>query len=136
MFIVTRKNNFEDYNFVYRMFDDIVTDICRADCLFNDLKEDSNFHSKYDKETKEHLIDVIVPGFKKEDLSIEYINDKIIIKGDLKDNKNDLLKNSICYEKNIKNLDIESVKTKLSNGVLEIRYKEKNNAIKFEIKES
>jgi HSP20 family molecular chaperone IbpA len=132
--LLTKRDSFSD--FIDQIFNDVFN---HSDNLHLYRLSEQNFSVDYNKDTKEHSIALLVPGFSKEDLSIESDSDKIIIKGEIKDNKKGLInENKIHYEKSVRNLDKDTIEAKLENGILEIKYKEKENKDlnKIEIKGS
>ena len=99
------------------------------DGFFNDYRYDQVRSPKYNviENEKEYVVAMEIPGFKKEDISIEHKDDILTISG-----KNDYSKNSEGYFNSFENLEInksfylpEDVETKtidanLKNGILAI----------------
>ena len=99
------------------------------DGFFNDYRHDQVRSPKYNviENEKEYVVAMEIPGFKKEDISIEHKDDILTISG-----KNDYSKNSEGYFNSFENLEInksfylpEDVETKtidanLKNGILAI----------------
>ena len=121
-------------NFMQRFFED---DFWHDD-FFNFLEDrwnmpsltpSKNFATKaYDKfvdeKTGEKVLQVGLPGFNKEDISIGLDGDTIFIKGEMKnEDAKKFYKNSISYSTVDSNIDSESINASLENGILEIRYK-------------
>ena len=79
------------------------------------------------KETQNTYIDIVLPGFNKDEISINIENEQLIIKGykeEKTENNNDYYKKTI----NIRNFEqrfeitteIENINAKMENGILKI----------------
>lgn len=105
--------------------------------LFNDLFDvfDNNFwlnrnfsdyhHTpasyNYDEETKDHVITVQAPGFKKEDINIEVDNRGITLKGEINDKR--IGEKKFHYEMKKFGIDSKTVDASLEDGILSIKFK-------------
>lgn len=109
MFITRYNPNILNYS-----FDDIFGD------FFNDKKE--YFSLQQDDETKEFYFEVELPGVKKSDTKISVDEKKLYISAERKG------KRAFNYEKTIllpKNLDPESCRVTLEDGIMKILFKER-----------
>lgn len=108
--------------------------------IFNDFFNDSWLTYKeienqdpanyyLDDETGEYVINAQIPGFAKEEINIEVDENGLKFSGEL---KNDDIKKKIgnkkfSYLMKVKNIDDKSIDASLENGILEIRFKKKEN---------
>jgi HSP20 family molecular chaperone IbpA len=77
-----------------------------------------------DEETGEKVLQIGLPGFNKEDIEIGLDGDAIFIRGEIKNEEaKKFYKSSVSYSTIDSNIDPESIKASLDNGILEIRYK-------------
>lgn len=134
--IQKREDDFLDF---YNMFDDFFNDrfperrTTRKDSFKMDIKE---------KET-EYLVEAEMPGVKKEQISIDYNDDRLIISVKQQDEINEEKENYIHRERRLssmqrlvylKNMDVEKIKAKLEEGVLKITVpKKEEDKGKYEI---
>ncbi|MBP2026792.1 HSP20 family protein [Acetoanaerobium pronyense] len=134
--IQKREDDFLDF---YNMFDDFFNDrfperrTTRKDSFKMDIKE---------KET-EYLVEAELPGVKKEQISIDYNDDRLIISVKQQDEINEEKENYIHRERRLssmqrlvylKNMDVEKIKAKLEEGVLKITVpKKEEDKGKYEI---
>ena len=79
----------------------------------------------YDKETDENVISLSLPGFTKEDISVEINKDMLVISGEIKNEKTKkfISQNKFSYSYSTNNIDVEDIKASMENGILEIRSK-------------
>ena len=84
-------------------------------------------HYFYDEENKQHVITAEVAGFTKDDIDIEIDERGIIISGEIKDEKlkERLGEKKISYIMKQENINPKDVEASLENGILEIRFKQK-----------
>jgi HSP20 family molecular chaperone IbpA len=80
---------------------------------------------EWDKENEEYNITISVPGFNKEEIKITVDSKGLIITGEIKDEKikTQLGERKISYVFSKYDLDPESVKAELINGILSIKLK-------------
>jgi len=94
-----------------------------------DLKASSYYQEPanyfFDEETKEYVINVQAPGFKREEIEIETDPTGISINGEIKDEdvKKRIGSKRFSYKMKRLGIDSESVQASLENGILEIRLK-------------
>lgn len=97
-----------------------------------------NLKEKNFDETKSHyLLNVDVPGFKKEDISVEFLNGTLIVSG-----KKDVFNGSSKQSRSVKksfplNFDVDSskIEAKVEDGILYLAIPKGNNSsTKIEIK--
>ena len=93
----------------------------------------------YDKDANEYVISLSLPGFTKDDISVDIENDMLVIKGEIKNEKTKkfISQNKFSYSYSTNNLDIDTIAASMENGILEIRskpIKELNITKKIEVK--
>lgn len=98
------------------------------DRFFDDqLNVDTNTNASYsyDDENKEHVITVLAPGFKKDDIEIEVDNSGLIISGEIKNDntKNKIHRSKFNYVMRKKEIDPDSIQGSLEDGILEVKFK-------------
>lgn len=102
--------------------------------IYKDLEGKSASYDNYlthgyihkDEKTGENMLLFEVPGFGKDDIEVKADNGKLIINGELsEDKKKNLGDKTIKFKRDIKDLDAESVKAGLKDGILEIKFKYK-----------
>jgi HSP20 family protein len=81
--------------------------------------------SDWNKETGNHQIWIETPGFSEEEISIELEGDKLTISGELKNEEiiKKIGSKNFSYYMHKKNLDPESIKATLKDGILEVGFK-------------
>ena len=97
---------------------------------------ESNHNFYYDDENKEHVMSILVPGFKKDEIEIKINNKGISIKGEIKEeNKKGFGNRKVNYFFKREEIDSNSVKASLEDGVLSLRFKtiSENSIKKIEI---
>lgn len=111
------------------LFNRVEKDFFNFDDYF--FKDVIDSHEYLDKETDESVAEVSVQGFKKDEVSIELEQDLIRISGK-KDESNSKWKsvNNFNYVKYLSNVDPDSIKAKIEDGILELRWKYKDKVIK------
>ena len=126
------------------IFDDFVSSFSKgADRIFT--KQSVNYNTTEDK----YEINVVIPGFKKEDISIEFVDNIIVITANSKtDDKADSTSNASNKRSSItqskvkqsvkipRDINPEEITTSLENGILSItvpRNKDVKSAKKIEI---
>jgi len=138
MLVLRRKNE------LVNQFDEMLD---YFDSIFNNMFFSSTFDTddfikmreEYNKENKEHSITIAVPGYTKEDISVEIKDDIMKISGKIKNEKAKSFysSESFCHSRKIKNLDPKTVNVTLKDGLLSITYKLKEelqtDTIKIEI---
>jgi HSP20 family protein len=79
----------------------------------------------YDKDSGEYVISMSLPGFTKEDISVEIENDMLVIKGEIKNEKTKkfISQNKFSYSYSTNNLNVDTTNASMENGILEIRSK-------------
>lgn len=106
--------------------------------IFNDIEGGYNMPYKFIYDTYEHkgdfYIELMLPGFKKEDIKIDYDDKKINIK--IERNKNeefDYYKNNSFFGKATETFKIhfepESIDAEFNEGVLRLKLKKKESNI-------
>ena len=76
----------------------------------------------YDDETQTQNIQVAVPGFTRDDLSIEVQDDQLVIKGDHSNNtETNHFKEQFVKRLSIENVDIDNIDANLENGILNLK---------------
>ena len=93
----------------------------------------------YDKDTNENVISLSLPGFTKEDISVEIDKDMLVIAGEIKNEKTKkfISQNKFSYSYSTNNIDVDNINASMENGILEIRtkpLKKINLSKKIEIK--
>ena len=125
---------------IRRSYSDLFPSVRNTNSLMNRFLNDDfwNFNSiftddfpklesdrYYDKDTNEYVISLSLPGFTKDDISVEIENDMLVIKGEIKNEKTKkfISQNTFSYSYSTNNLDIDAIKASMENGILEIRSK-------------
>ena len=93
----------------------------------------------YDKDTNENVISLSLPGFTKEDISVEIDKDMLVIAGEIKNEKTKkfISQNKFSYYYSTNNIYVDNINASMENGILEIRtkpLKKINLSKKIEIK--
>ncbi len=96
-------------------------------------KEESHksnrFHVDISENDKGYLFEIDMPGASKDDLKVDFIDDRLVIKYEKEENKEEKEKNYLRRERSfssfersfrIKNADKDAVSAKLDNGVLTV----------------
>lgn len=117
---------------------DFFEDLMGLDEIFNpsELMVSPLAEYDYDSDTKEHVITIQAPGFKKEEIKIEVTNRGITFTGEIKDEKRKTARKKFSYASGKTGIDPNSVDAKLEDGILTVKFKtdqEKNSKI-IEIK--
>jgi HSP20 family molecular chaperone IbpA len=90
----------------------------------------------YDSDTKEHVITIHAPGFKKDEIKLEIDNRGLNIAGEIKDEKRKAIRKKFSYLYGKNGINPDSVNASLEDGILTIRFKtdQGNNSKTIEIK--
>ena len=124
MLPILRRNN------GVSLFDDIFGD--SLDSFFdNDWLKEFNIRPKsnvcyhFNEEDKEHVIDVQVPGFKKDDINIEVDESGIYLKGEVNDEsvRNKINRSQFSYAMRIRGINDKSIDASLEDGILTVKFK-------------
>ena len=85
--------------------------------------EPATYH--YDEENKEHVINVQVPGFKKENIEVEVDNTGISLKGEITDEtlKGRVGNKKFHYVMKKMGIDSKNVDASLEDGILLVKFK-------------
>ncbi|NMC59554.1 MAG: Hsp20/alpha crystallin family protein [Candidatus Methanofastidiosa archaeon] len=129
MLPVIRNSRNNNLSLVDDLFDTFIR-------TWDDRQELSSYY--YDEQTKDHVITVQAPGFKKDDIEIEVDNRGISIKGEIKDEKTKgrLRRNTFHYAMTHYGIDSKTVDASLEDGILTIKFKNEKDKLskKIEIK--
>ena len=106
--------------------------------FFNDYYED-NFHQKrgnitWDDEKEEYSVYIEAPGLSRDEIKIEYTSKELIIKGEISDEtiKKQIGNTKINYIYSNPDIDSDTIKAELENGILYLNFKKlKNKESKF-----
>jgi HSP20 family protein len=113
-------------NFLEKFFNDEDLTIFKAGFLNDGLKS-----TNVSKNDKDWLIEMQVPGFRKEDIKIQIENDYLIVSGEIKNESKNYtfreFKNEKFSRKFIlpKNISDDDIKAECKDGILTIQIKEK-----------
>jgi HSP20 family protein len=105
----------------------------------NNFWLDRNFNDQpayyyYDDDSKEHVVTIQVPGFKKEDIKIEVDHQGITLSGEIKDDKikGRVSRNNFNYSMRKYGIDPKTVDASLEDGILFVKFKtEKEKSTKI-----
>ena len=125
MNIITKQNGSNSVRNLRSDFDSLF------DNFFNDfgIRLDNFSHSKtrvnISEDDKNYCVDAELPGVKKEDVSVEYINDILTIKAERKEEKKNYHRIESTYgvfqrSIQIPNIDYNDIKAKFEDGILKI----------------
>lgn len=93
---------------------------------FNDFGKSRNY--SISEKDGVHIIKLLVPGFTKDDLSVQANNEYVTIKGDISQDEtlsNIGITRKMDYMFTLENLDSENIDLMLENGILTIKVKQK-----------
>ena len=116
----TLRNNTKTYRDVFDLFDDFFTE---RDYGYRKFKLDVRDTGK------EYIIDADLPGIEKDEMSVHFENEQLIISVNREDQKEEDLKDYLHKERtvesferriNLKDVDPKAFKASLNNGVLTI----------------
>lgn len=105
---------------------------------FNSFFESSSMKTDIIKNKDFYLIQAELPGFKKEDISIEIKDDELLISAKYEDNLEDKTENYIKKERrmnsykrifNISDIKQDLIEAKYENGILELKLPKKEEKI-------
>jgi len=112
------------YKSLNPLLDDLIHDLCNPGCCSPDVKYPVHDIIENDKE---YIIEALLAGVKKEDVSIEVENDVMMIKAERKETKNLKYNRKETYygkyERMFKlpdGIDRENIQSSMENGVLKI----------------
>jgi HSP20 family protein len=98
--------------------------------VFNDFRSNTEIKTNLIETENDYLLDVIVPGFNKEDIKIDIDNNTLIIYSEVKNENIDKNDNYIrkeysyaSFEKRFtlpKNTDVDNIQAKHENGILKL----------------
>lgn len=90
-----------------------------------DIRPKSNAYYHYNEENNEYIIDIQVPGFKKEDIKIEVNDSGIYLIGEVKDEsiKNKVSRSKFSYVLRRGEIDDKSIDASLEDGILTVKFK-------------
>lgn len=95
------------------------------------LREENLNDFSYDSENEEYIGYFEMPGLNKDDIDIKIDGNKLLIKGQISDEKKQkkIGKREVYYEKDFKDkLKGDSVSAKLEDGILELSFKFKGES--------
>ncbi|NME81695.1 Hsp20/alpha crystallin family protein [Clostridium sp. SM-530-WT-3G] len=112
-------------------FADLMSDFFNDD-FFSPMditNEISRFNADVRETDKEYLVCAELPGVNKEDISLDYINNKLIIKAKIQevhnDNRDNYIRKERCYGEfsrsfYLDNVNKDSIRAKFENGKLKV----------------
>ena len=122
------------------LIDNIFSDFFNDNWLsFSEIKNQEPAYYFYDEKTGEYTITAQAPGFSREDIELEVVDDGIKLVGEIKneDLKKRIGEKKFSYFMKVKNVNYKDVEAKLENGILEVKFKTKEKdkiSKKIEIK--
>lgn len=105
-----------------------------------DMNDNYSLKKYYDEKNNQYHINLLIPGFTKDEINISVENNILSVEGKTKNKNIEEIysSNSVKQSFNIKDIDVNSINAELNDGILKIIYKlkekDKPNKIKIDIK--
>jgi len=122
---VQRRSNLNEVGDVYNFFDEFFNN----DFFQNPAVRSANFRVDVKEEDNQYLVEAELPGFNKEDVSVNYEDGKLLISAKHEENENQEKPNYLHRERKmcsmqrmiyLDDIQTDAVTAELQNGVLKI----------------